>query len=461
MNPHAVSVINPALPALANAPMAGAEPLEPDPRREIRIGLIIAAIFFVGFLGWAAIARMDAAAFAEGQLVVSGQRQSVQHRDGGVVGAIYVREGQRVAKGQVLLDLAAAEVLGQERALMSQVLGLQAQRARLRAEQLGLPSIPAPPEFAALTGADRAEAESALQIQRVQFNARSSMLAAQRGVLRQRSAQSAEQGQGMRRQMSASSEQEKLIEDELEGLRALEEKGFVTKTRIRALERAKAELGGQRGQYAAGVAQSREAMGESRLQILETEKAQKERIASELRDAEFALADLLPKLGAAKDQLARTKIRAPATGTVVGLSIFTVGGVVAPGQKLMDIVPDRAALKVEARVSPGDADDLRVGQAAELKFVGLHERDLPNLGGEVTRLSADSFTDEKTGISYFTAEVTVPSDQLELIQKSRGADFKLRAGMPVQVLIPLRKRTALQYALEPLTGSLWRSFREQ
>lgn len=460
MNQNAVSVMNPALPALASSP-GGAEPLEPDPRREIRIGLIIAAIFFVGFLGWAAIARMDAAAFAEGQLVVSGQRQSVQHRDGGVVGAIYVREGQRVTKGQVLLDLAAAEVLGQERALMSQVLGLQAQRARLRAEQLGLPSIPTPPEFAALTGADRTEAESALQIQRVQFNARSSMLSAQRGVLRQRSAQSAEQGQGMQRQMTASTQQEKLIDDELEGLRALEAKGFVTKTRIRALERAKAELGGQRGQYAAGVAQSREAMGESRLQILETEKAQKERIASELRDAEFALADLLPKLGAAKDQLARTKIRAPATGTVVGLSIFTVGGVVAPGQKLMDIVPDRAALKVEARVSPGDADDVRVGQAAELKFVGLHERDLPNLAGEVTRLSADSFTDEKTGISYFTAEVTVPADQLELIQKSRGADFKLRAGMPVQVLIPLRKRTALQYALEPLTGSLWRSFREQ
>ncbi len=145
---------------------------------------------------------------------------------------------------------------------------------------------------------------------------------------------------------------------------------------------------------------------------------------------------------------------------MVGLTIFTPGGVIAPGQKLMDIVPERQPLRIQARIAPDDADDLHVGQRTLVKFPGLHERTLPNLDGTLTRLSADSFTDEKTGQTYFTGEVTVPLDQIALIRKVRGRDFALRAGMPVQVLIPLRKRTALDYALEPLVGSFWSSFRE-
>jgi HlyD family secretion protein len=127
----------------------------------------------------------------------------------------------------------------------------------------------------------------------------------------------------------------------------------------------------------------------------------------------------------------------------------------------MDIVPDNAALLIEARVSPSDADDLNVGQESLVKFLGLHESSLPDLKGRVTRVSADSFVDEKSGDSYFTTEVTVPADQIELIRDIRGKEFSLRAGMPVQIMIPLRKRTALQYAFEPLTQGLWRSFGEQ
>jgi HlyD family secretion protein len=196
------------------------------------------------------------------------------------------------------------------------------------------------------------------------------------------------------------------------------------------------------------------------LRQLEVEKSFKERSATELRDVEFALSELLPKYNAAKDQLERTRIRAPASGTVVGLSIFTVGGVITPGQRLMDIVPAKAMLIIEARVAPEDADDLSVGQAAEVRFSSLHERGLPILSGKLTRLSADSFTDEKTGESFYTAEVTVPPSELQVIRDVRGEKFALRAGMPVQVLVPLKKRTALQYAFEPLTQSLWRSFRE-
>lgn len=439
---------------------AANQPALANPMRDIRVGLIAAAIFFLGFLGWAAFARLDAAAFAQGTLVVSGQRQSVQHRDGGVVGKIHVREGQRVERGQLLMTLAAAEVRAQERALASQAIRLLAQRARLEAEQMGATTVPAPREFATLAPEDRAEAALAMKLQQTELNARAAVLAAQRGALGERAAQSGEQGRGYGEQAISAREQLRLIDEQIAALNPIAEKGFVSKTRMRELERVRAELQGQRGQFAASVAQSQGAARESRIQMLEAERTFRERTASDLRDVENSLGEVMPKWTAARDQLERTAIRAPATGAVVGLSIFTPGGVIAPGQKLMDIVPERQPLRIQARIVPDDADDLKVGQNTLVKFSGLHERTLPNLEGTLTRLSADSFTDEKTGQSYFTGEVTVPLSQLKLIQQVRGKDFMLRAGMPVQILVPLSKRTALDYALEPLIGSFWSSFRE-
>ena len=286
------------------------------------------------------------------------------------------------------------------------------------------------------------------------------MLGAQHDTLGQRVVQSSEQGRGYDRQADSTQEQLRLVEEQIRVLRPVADKGFVSQTRMRDLERARAELQGRSGQYLASVAQTRGAVGESRMQMLETERSFRERTAADLRDVESRLGEVLPKWIAARDQLERTAIRAPATGAVVGLSIFTPGGVISPGQKLMDIVPEHAALRIQARIAPDDADDLAVGQKTLVRFSGLHERRLPSLEGRLTRLSADSFIDEKTGQSFFTGEVTVPRDQLGLIQAVRGSDFALRAGMPVEVLIPLRKRTALDYALEPLIGSFWSSFRE-
>jgi HlyD family secretion protein len=252
----------------------------------------------------------------------------------------------------------------------------------------------------------------------------------------------------------------RLLDEELNSLKTVAEKGFVSKNRLRALERARAELIGQRGQYTATVAQTRDLQGESRLQSLEARSNYLERAATELRDVEASLNDVLPKLNAARDQLARTEIRAPATGTVVGLQVFTPGGVIAAGQKLMDIVPERTPMTVEAKVSPADADDLNPGQTAYVRFDTLHERTLRPLEGKVTRVSADSFTDERTGESFFTASVDIPLSELKQLKEVRGSGFELRAGMPVSIQIPVRKRTALQYMFEPITGALRKSLHE-
>lgn len=443
----------------AGAPASEAE-LTDAPTRELWVGGVVAGLFFVLFLGWAAFAPLDAGAYAPGQVVVSGSRQAVQHRDGGVVSAIHVREGADVARNQVLVEINASELRATERALTSQVLALRAQRARLLAERDRLPAIVPPPEFADLPPEDRALADEAMRLQQLQFDARRGSLQSQRAVLSQRVGQLEQQIEGYNRQIASNREQQRLIREELAGLKSLAARGFAPQTRVRAVERTAASLEGDYGAYRAEVAQSREAIGETRMEIVSLERQHVEQIADQLRQTEDALNDAAPRLTAARDQLGRAQVRAPASGEVVGLSVHTVGGVVQPGQTLMEIVPKGAPLVIEARVQPNDADDLRVGQETEVRFSAFHERDLPIVKGELTKLSGDSFVDEQTGQRFFRAEVSVPPAEMATIRRVRGVETGLKPGLPVEVVIPLRKRTALQYFFEPLQQSLWRSFRE-
>ncbi|MBN8553222.1 MAG: HlyD family type I secretion periplasmic adaptor subunit [Caulobacterales bacterium] len=446
---------------------AGSAPAAPPPARpsdslarELRIGGIIAAAFFVIFLGWAAFAPLDAGAYAPGKIVVSGNRQAVQHRDGGIVSALHVREGQDVAEGAILVEISAGELRANERGLTGQSLALLALRSRLVAERDGLASVPTPPEFRALTGDDRVLADEAIALQRQQFSARGGSRGNEVGVLAQRVQQLNQQIVGLERQLESNREQRRLIGEELEGMQSLADRGFAPLNRVRALERQAAALDGEEGSLLAQVARTREAIGETRLQMLGVGSQTNEEVAEQLRQVQVQLDEVNPRLTAAREQLERAQVRAPASGRVVGLSVFTVGGVVQAGQMLMEIVPDEAALIVSVEVAPTDADDLRVGQDTEVRFSAFRERDLPILHGTVTDISADSFTDERTGRSFFTVTVEVPPAEMAKIEAVRGEDTGMTPGLPVEVVVPLRKRTALQYFLEPLTQSLWRSFRE-
>lgn len=399
-------------------------------RSEIRAGIIALVVFFVGFGGWAAFAPLDAAVVAPGVIVVSGNRQTVQHRDGGVVSEINVREGDRVERGEVLIELGSPELVAQEQALLSQVVDLQMQRARLAAEQRGARTLQRPAEWATLSPDDRAVADAAFE--RNQQEAR-------RGVWSPYDARIA----GYRGEINSINRQEALLREELAGMRELADEQLVPMTRVRSLERSLADLQGRRAQLTATIAST-----------------QQERY-EDSRQVDARLAELAPQLAGARERLELTRLRAPADGVVVGLTVHTVGGVVRPGERVMDVVPEGQDLIIEARVRPQDADDLEPGQTTEVRISAFGGRNLPIVHGEVRQVSADRFTDERNGEGYFLAQVVVPPDQLALLADAENGGRRLRAGLPAEVVVPTRKRTALQYLLEPLNQAVWRSLREE
>jgi HlyD family secretion protein len=435
--------------------------LEGSPNRDVARGLLVLGVFLLLFVGWGLYARLDAGVYAPGTVVVFGNRQSVQHKEGGIVAELDVHEGDRVRSGQVLLRLAADELEANERATADQVYQLEALRARLTAEMNGQRTITPPSEFAGLTGGDKTSADAAMQIQQREFASRAADLNTQKAVLRQRENQLSEQIVGYHHQVTSNERQQTLIKQEMDSLKDLQDRGLVPMARIRSLQRDQAQLTGTFGEYDATIAKTQQQIGETRLQGNELDRQRVAETSKDYSDVQMQLSIAQPKLMDLRRQLERATVRAPATGRVVGLSIFTVGGVVGPGQKLMDVVPEGEPLVIDAKIQPNDAEDLKIGQSTEIRIPAFHDRRMPTLTGMISKISADSFVDEKSGATFYTAEITVPIAQLRLIKDVRGSDSGLKPGLPVEVVVPLRHRTALGYLVDPLRSMLWKSFRER
>ena len=291
------------------------------------------------------------------------------------------------------------------------------------------------------------------------FDSRRNSNATERSVLEQRIRQHAEQISGIESQKFSNEMQKDLLAEELEGLRKLVPSGYVALNRVRAMERSVADLDGKEGTLRSDGARLTEAIGEARLEILGIDRRKMEEVATELRDLQVRLDELMPKLVATRQQIGRATVRATTSGQVVGLKVFTEGGVVTAGETLMEIVPDNRNLVIEAKAAPTDADDLHVGMTTQIRFPALQERDIPIIEGKISKVSADSFEDQRTGGHYFQIEVMVPPEGLAKLKEFR-ADGGIRAGLPAQVIVPLRKRTALGYLLEPLASTFWKVGRE-
>lgn len=431
-----------------------------DPRREIRYGSAAAAIFFVGFLGWAAVAPLDAAAFASGQVTTSGGPQGVQSREGGVIQALHVREGDRVTKGDVLVDLAAADVRASVQALTSRVVARKAEIARLEAERQGATTLKPWLGFDLLPATEKAEAERALALEEQALASRRAAAVTQQAVLAQRVVQGQQQILGNQRELAALQTQDRVLGEQIGAMKSLAEKGYAPRVRVNDLEQTAAGLKGAMGSRQADAARLASAVGEAQLQITDHKLQRDRQIAEELRVAQDDLRALEPQLAAARELLRRAEIKAPVSGKVFALQANTVGGVAKPGETLMRIVPDKQDLVVEGKLPARDAADVRLGQQARVKFPALRDRSLPTVSGTISRISADSYIDERTGAQFFEVEVRVNKDELETLRKIRGAQKAIMPGLAADVMVTLRKRTALQYALEPMLQAFGRSGHE-
>ncbi|MEL7030118.1 MAG: HlyD family type I secretion periplasmic adaptor subunit, partial [Pseudomonadota bacterium] len=304
------------------------------------------------------------------------------------------------------------------------------------------------------------EVEKLLKAQGNLFETRRRTLSGRGEILRQRIAQLDEEIVGLEAQIASQVEQIGLIDEEIVGVQDLVDKGLERTPRLLALKRQRAEIEGERAENAAAVARARQAIGETELQILNLDAEYQADIAEELNDARFRLAAVQKEMVASEDVLDRTTVTAPVAGVVVNKRFGTLGGVIAPGAPIMDIVPSEDDLIIEAQVSPLDIDVVYAGLEANVRLSAFSQRSLPQIVGAVRSISADALVDENSGRTYYKAEVEVARDELDRVEKKSGLDLTLTPGMPAEVLIVTGERTMLQYLMEPLTSSLRRSFRE-
>ncbi len=288
------------------------------------------------------------------------------------------------------------------------------------------------------------------------FAARLASRDGQRAQLTERAAQLKEEVTGLTEQVAAKAREIALIGTELRGVRELYAKNLVPITRVTALERDGARLEGERGQLIASVASARGKIAETKLQILQVDTDMRTEVGKDLAEIRGKWSELVEKRVAAEDQLKRVDLRAPQNGVVHQMSVHTVGGLVTPTEPAMLIVPDADRLTVEVRVQPQDIDSVRQGQAAVLRFSAFNARTTPEIGGEVTRVSADVTTDPKTGQSYYTARIGLSGAELALL-----GEVRLVPGMPVEAHLQIGERTVLSYLVKPLTDQIAKAWRER
>lgn len=417
-----------------------------------RIGLLILVLIFGVFGSWAALAPLESAALAPGVVKVKNYRKTVQHLEGGIVRDILVREGTSVRAGDPLIELDDTQYRAERQLLRGQYLSLRALEARLLAERAGLDAVQYPPEL--LEGGEARIAE-AIASQNAVFEAGRNARAGERAVLEQRVEQLQSQIEGIRAVYNSNLNLTASYETEMAELRVLLEKGFTGKQRLTEVERDHARVLGVNAEALADIAANEIRIGETRLQILQLDKYQQTEIADQLGAAQSDLSDLGERLRVVQDKLDRTVVRAPVAGVVLGMSVHTVGGVIAPGTPLLDIVPENQQLVVDAEISPIDIDRVRKGTAARIRFSAFSSAVTPMVDGTVINVSADRLINAETGAPYYLAQVEVDRSADALMQ-----DFMLVPGMPAEVLINTGHRTLLQYLVQPASNMVARSLIE-
>ena len=423
-------------------------------RRHILAGSILVTVLVIGLGGWASTAQISGALIAQGSVVVDTNVKKVQHPTGGVVGELFVRDGDHVKAGDILIRLDETVTRANLAIVNKGLIELYARKARLAAERDGADTMAVPLELA--NRQNEPEVKETLGSERKLFDLRHQDRLGQKQQLRERITQLQQQISGLAAQQSAKDKGIALIEQELQGVRDLWQKNLVQLNRLTSLQREEAHLEGERGQIVAQAAEVKGKIAEIQLQIIQVDQDLSSDVAKELRETDGKIGEYVKRKVAAEDQLKRTDIRAPQDGIVFQSTANTVGGVVAAGDPIMIIVPESDNLTVEVKVDPKDIDQVQFGQTVMLRFTSFNVRTTPEIKGAVSRIAADTSTDQRTGQSYYLVRIAMTAEELK-----RLGDVKLTPGMPVEAFVETGERTMLSYLVKPLHDQLMRAFREK
>ena len=421
--------------------------------REHKMGLRV-LIMALGILGgWAILVPLSGAVIVPGTLVVESNLKKIQHPAGGVVEKILVRDGVHVRAGELLLHLDETQPRANAQVLTRQLDQIRVKLARLMAERDGMEQPQMPHEIASRSGDEDVNRLWASEISL--FNSRAAARRSAKELLQSHVEQLREQISGLEAQVKSKAAQHDLISGELEGVDSLFQKGLVPLTRKTSLQREAARLDGERGQVTAAIAEAKSKISEAELQRVRTDHDFRTEVMKDLREAQDKEAELVEKTIAAQDLLRRVNLRAPTDGTVHQLSVHTVGGVITPGEVVMEIVPESDELQIEAKLPPQEIDHVHPGQRAYVRFSAFNQRTTPQLEGKVSYVSADLNHDRQSNSNagYYKVRVTLPPGE-----QRRLGGLQLVSGMPVEVFLQTGSRTLMSYLLKPITDQLLRTF---
>ena len=427
--------------------------LKTDTHKTIRLSLIVLAGTLGIFLLWAAFAPLNQGAPAGGLVSVANYRKVVQHQYGGTVTDILVRDGEEVKKGQVLIRLEDADAKAKYAQIRGEyVTGLVVQ-ARLKAEMAFMRRIIYPPEVLELK--DEPEIRRVTAAQEEFFRARRAKLDTDRKIVMESLTGFKHYSAQLNQQKVSYEKQLTIIKQQLDSLKGLAEEGYYAKNRFLDLERAAEDLRGKIAETSANQLRAEATVQEYLMRLSAIERDYLKDVQAELADVEKKLPGLRDAYYAIKDVLEKTEIKAPDDGIVMGLRVHTIGGVISPGQPILEIVPKDSELIVEARLSPAHVEDIRKGQTADLHFTALDPKKTPVFEGTVIYVSPDVMTDEVTKQSYYLVRVKINEETLKKIKELKK---EITAGMPVQVVIKTGSRTFLSFLFKPFIDRLAVSF---
>lgn len=451
------AAVNPAAAAAPVMPPPPADTPPPPPgwpaRAPMVIGLAAALALVGGFGVWAVAARLAGAVVAPGIVEVQSNRQVVQHPDGGVVGEILARDGDRVRAGDVLLRLDGSRTQSELAIVEAQLRELGARAARLEAERDGREAITFDDPALDWARTDPAYAEQ-IDSERTLFQARAEAMAQESALLDEQNAQIANRIAGIEAQLAAVTRQADLMGKALADQQALLDQGLTQASRVLDLQSQEAGLRGQIGQLTAEIAALRGQVASNDIAQVQLVTQRREEAVTQLRDIQFRQVELAEQRLALRDTLARLDVRAPADGIIYDSKVFAVGAVVQRAEPLMYVIPQDQPLVVAARVDGTHIDDVYIGQEVNLRFSAFNARETPEVTGKLVAISADVLTDEATRARYYA--VTLAPDPASL---AALGDRTLIPGMPVEAFIRTGDRSPMAYLLEPFLVYFNRAFR--